>query len=128
MQVAKEEFTNIGVKFWDVNVDSESWKDDVNKIAEAEGYTSVAVAENPEQALSAEHSHNGDEVRLMLEGSAMFQIRINDEMKDLIVSKGNMISIPAGVWHRFGPENNDESYTSVRFFHDKASWNKTMRD
>jgi 1,2-dihydroxy-3-keto-5-methylthiopentene dioxygenase len=116
---------SIGIKRWNINLND--WENEVRAIAEQEGYTTIGDAEKPEPTLSPEHSHGGDEVRLLLEGSAYFISRIG-ESEEFVTSHfqaGEMISLPAGVWHKLGP--GDNSYKSVRFYHDKATWSKTMR-
>jgi len=50
-----------------------------------------------------EHIHTDDETRFVLEGSGYFDIRDprNDKWIRIEVIKDDMISIPAGLYHRF---------------------------
>lgn len=114
------------IRRWKVDVDE--WETQVQQISKEEKFASIGVPEGPEKELSVEHSHNGDEVRLLLEGSAFFLVRVGEteEIVTVNVQAGDMISIPAGTWHRFGPKD-EKSYKSVRFYHDKASWTKSNR-
>jgi len=50
----------------------------------------------------AEHLHADDEVRLVMDGSGFFDIRDeNDKWVRLAVGKGDLITLPAGAYHRF---------------------------
>ena len=50
----------------------------------------------------AEHLHADDEIRLILDGSGFFDIRDDkDEWVRIMVSKGDLITLPAGSYHRF---------------------------
>ena len=120
--------SDLGIKRWTVDVSTDSWIDAVRVISEGQGYTTIADPEKPEPEISPEHCHSGDEVRLILEGSAFFIVRVgeSEEFVTIPFSAGEMISMPAGIWHRLGP--GEGSYRSVRFFHDKATWGKTLRN
>ena len=116
----------LGIKRW--TVDLSDWRNIVEEISLEEGFTAIAEPENPEPQLSPEHSHGGDEVRLLLEGSAVLVVRVgdSDDFITLTFSEGDMFSVPGGLWHQLGP--GPDSYKSVRFFHDKGSWNKVLRN
>jgi 1,2-dihydroxy-3-keto-5-methylthiopentene dioxygenase len=59
----------------------------------------------------AEHLHADDEIRLVLDGSGYFDIRDGvDKWVRMHVDKGDLITLPAGAYHRF---TNDEK---VKFF------------
>jgi 1,2-dihydroxy-3-keto-5-methylthiopentene dioxygenase len=50
----------------------------------------------------AEHLHADDEIRLILEGSGYFDIRdAQDKWTRIFVEKGDLITLPAGAYHRF---------------------------
>lgn len=50
----------------------------------------------------AEHIHAEDEIRLIIDGSGYIDVRdINDKWLRIRLEKGNLIVLPAGIYHRF---------------------------
>lgn len=69
-----------------------------------------------------EHLHDDDEVRFILEGAGVFEVRSrNDRFMSVLVEAGDLLVVPARRYHRF--ELTDaRNIRAVRLFKDKAGW------
>lgn len=69
-----------------------------------------------------EHHHDEDEVRFVLDGAGIFDIRSkSDEWMRVIVEKGDLIVVPKDRHHRF-MLTEEKAIRCVRLFKDKSGW------
>jgi len=69
----------------------------------------------------AEHTHDDDEVRFFVEGSAMFYLHADARVHMVLCERNDLISVPAGLRHWFdmGPE---PKFTVIRLFTTPEGW------
>jgi 1,2-dihydroxy-3-keto-5-methylthiopentene dioxygenase len=71
---------------------------------------------------SAEHLHTDDEVRYVLEGEGIFDIRsADDRWMRVVVEQGDLLVVPAHLHHRFLLTER-QHIRCVRLFKDKSGW------
>lgn len=71
---------------------------------------------------SDEHLHTDDEVRYVLEGEGIFDIRsADDRWMRVTVEKGDLIVVPADRYHRFLLTDR-QHIRCVRLFQDASGW------
>lgn len=69
-----------------------------------------------------EHLHTDDEVRFVLAGAGVFDIRDDDDRwMRVTVEAGDLIVVPKGRYHRFYLTNSKQ-IRCVRLFQDRAGW------
>ncbi|AKF07967.1 1,2-dihydroxy-3-keto-5-methylthiopentene dioxygenase [Sandaracinus amylolyticus] len=69
-----------------------------------------------------EHTHDEDEVRYVLEGEAIFDIRSRDDRwMRVVVSEGDLIVVPKQRHHRF-ELGATRTVRAVRLFQDRKGW------
>lgn len=75
-----------------------------------------------------EHSHADDEVRYVLEGDGIFDIRsLDDCWMRISVESGDLIVIPAGRNHLFRMTS-AEGIRAIRLFKDPSGWVPNYRE
>ncbi len=109
----------------------------MDALANEHGYTTQdEVALRPEmENLAAickkfddEHMHDEDEVRFVLEGEGVFDIRSgSDRMMRVVVEAGDLIVVPKGRYHRF-ELTEKRLIHCVRLFQDASGWVPKYRD
>lgn len=114
--VTLETLEKLGVHYWNVKGEEDSKLQEIRK---QEGYSyfdiinvSPDTLPDYEQKIKmffTEHLHDDDEIRFCLDGSGYFDVRAaNDENWIRIeVQKDDMISLPAGIYHRFTLDSNN---------------------
>ena len=120
-----------GVYYRALSVENEAYQPALDELKASEGYvTQDQIELRPDtpglaeicKKFDAEHYHDEDEVRLVLEGEAIFDIRSRDDRWMRIkVEQGDLIVVPARRFHRFeltGMHN----IRCVRLFQDQSGW------
>jgi 1,2-dihydroxy-3-keto-5-methylthiopentene dioxygenase len=107
-----------------------AYKPEVDRLSAAAGYQTVDVIritpDNPNKdALRAkfldEHTHDEDEVRFFVEGSGAFYLHLDDKVYQVVCTRDDLLSVPAGTLHWFdmGPE---PFFTAIRLFITPDGW------
>jgi 1,2-dihydroxy-3-keto-5-methylthiopentene dioxygenase len=81
-----------------------------------------------EAKFDREHLHTDDEVRYVLEGEGIFDIRSRDDRwMRVVVGPGDLISVPKDRHHRF-LLTDQKQIRCVRLFVDQTGWTPHYRD
>ncbi|CAH0391681.1 unnamed protein product [Bemisia tabaci] len=105
-------FAKTGVEYFQLNKKDPINDDTLIKLKKDRGYCyedeitcSKECLPNYDEKLKAfftEHLHTDEEIRLVLEGSGYFDVRdLEDSWIRIEVTPGDLIIIPAGIYHRF---------------------------
>lgn len=101
-----------GVLYWKLNADTYMEDGELDKIKKERGYSYTDVIEisrdklpNYEEKIKTffqEHLHSDEEIRFVLDGSGYFDVRdCEDKWIRIAVAKGDLLVLPAGIYHRF---------------------------
>nr|AAH59549.1 Acireductone dioxygenase 1 [Danio rerio] len=130
--VSVQQLEHIGVFHWKLNADIYENDPELQKIREEKGYSFMDIItihpdklpdyQNKLKMFYEEHLHLDDEIRYILEGSSYFDVRDEgDRWIRIAVSKGDLITLPAGIYHRFTVD--ESNYTkAMRLFVGEPVW------
>jgi 1,2-dihydroxy-3-keto-5-methylthiopentene dioxygenase len=120
-----------GVTYEQFDTDEATYRDPLKRIMGERGYVTMdQVRMWPDmdnfQALCdrfvGEHLHTDDEVRFVLAGSGVFEIRsLDDRWMKVLVEPGDFILVPANRFHRFYLTD-EKKIQCVRLFKDQSGW------
>lgn len=132
--IAAQELKVHGVDYSKLNL--VDYQGDLDRIKTENSYVSQDIVElspqtpNLEAILAKfdkEHLHTDDEVRFVLSGSGIFDIRsTDDKWMRVEVYPGDYISVPANRHHRFFVTE-EKAIRCVRLFKDNSGWTPLYR-
>ena len=107
-----------------------AYQKDIDRLIAENGYQTVDVVslnpDNPKKdefraKFLEEHTHSEDEVRFFVGGAGMFTMHTQGKVFEVLCTKGDLISVPAGTphWFDMGP---NPYFIAIRLFNDPAGW------
>jgi len=125
----------LGVLYWHMDTKEPLSNPELTKIRADRSYknhdiiaVSATALPNYEQKIKdffEEHLHEDEEIRFVLEGSGYFDVRDTFDPRErwirIEVNAGDMIVLPAGIWHRFTLDSNNY-IRAMRLFQDLPKW------
>lgn len=136
-QLGIDELERAGVLYERRDVDPAAYQPMLDELKAQRGYAEQdVVALEPDtpnlDAICAkfldEHLHKDDEVRYVLEGEGIFDIRsADDRWMRVTVEEGDLLVVPAHRYHRFLLTDR-RRIRCVRLFEDSSGWVPHYRD
>ncbi|KAF8638799.1 hypothetical protein AX17_001858 [Amanita inopinata Kibby_2008] len=130
--VSLDVLTSLGVNYWSIPVEGHEGR--IDKIAIEQGYKNRDMINVSKEGLGEvyeekirgffqEHLHEDEEIRYILSGSGFFDVREtpSDAWIRIAVEPGDLLVIPAGIYHRFTLDELD-NIKALRLFKDEPRW------
>lgn len=123
---------SLGVLSWKLDADNYETDPKYKAIKEARGYTyqdlitcspdTLPGFEEKIKMFFEEHLHTDEEIRFVLDGSGYFDVRdLEDNWIRIKCTKGTMIVLPEGMYHRFTLDT-DDYIKALRLFVGEPVW------
>nr|XP_004656586.2 1,2-dihydroxy-3-keto-5-methylthiopentene dioxygenase [Jaculus jaculus] len=135
--VGLEQLRALGVLYWKLDADKYENDPELETIRRERNYSYMDIITickdrlpNYEEKIKMffeEHLHIDEEIRYILEGSGYFDVRDKeDRWIRIYMEKGDMITLPAGIYHRFTPD--EQNYVkAMRLFVGEPVWTAYKR-
>lgn len=107
-----------------------AYQREVKRLMDEEGYLTVDVvsltADHPQKAelrqkFLNEHTHSEDEVRFFVDGKGLFSLHLDNQVFEVLCTRGDLISVPGNTRHWFDMGENPH-FTAIRFFNNPEGW------
>lgn len=135
--ISGADLTAVGVLSERLELSPDAFQPTLDKLKAERGYVEQDIVElSPQtpdlEALCAkfvdEHLHTDDEVRYVLEGEGIFDLRSKDDRwMRVTVEPGDLLVVPANLHHRFLLTSR-KHIRCVRLFKDSSGWVPHYRD
>ncbi|KAG5680755.1 hypothetical protein PVAND_010242 [Polypedilum vanderplanki] len=131
-------FELTGVRYFKFDPESVEMQNKLNELRKSRGYSfedeitcskeCLPDYENKLKSFYEEHLHTDEEIRYVLEGQGYFDVRDGqDRWIRIEVIKGDLIIIPAGIYHRF-TLNVNNFIKAKRYFVGEPVWKPYNRE
>lgn len=136
-EVSLEQLEKLGVEYWHFEPSECAAGSAYDQLIKTRGYTyqdlcevSPATLDNYEEKIKSfyeEHIHTDEEIRHVLAGSGYFDVRdFDDRWIRIEVKQGDMIVLPAGIYHRFTLDTSNY-IKAMRLFIGEPVWTPYSR-
>ena len=107
-----------------------AYAEDIERLSREGGYQTADVLsvapDHPDRVALREkflneHTHAEDEVRFFVDGAGAFYFHIGDEVIQVVCTKGDLMSVPAGTRHWFDM-GAAPRFTAIRIFTNPEGW------
>ncbi|KYO32930.1 acireductone dioxygenase isoform X1 [Alligator mississippiensis] len=130
--VGLEQLRRLGVLYWKLDADNYETDPELARIRRERNYSWMDIItidkdklpnyEDKIKIFYEEHLHLDEEIRYILEGSGYFDVRDKDDKWiRIFMQKGDMITLPAGIYHRFTLDENNY-VKAMRLFAGEPIW------
>ncbi|KAI0266881.1 Acireductone dioxygenase [Gloeopeniophorella convolvens] len=140
-EVGIEKLEALKVRLWKVPVDDEGkgWEEHIARISKENDFknndtisvTREGLGDEYEEILKEffdEHLHEDDETRFVVKGAGYYDVREHptDEWIRMYICKGDLVSIPKGIYHRFMLDEQNE-IAGLRLWKNVPNWTPVPR-